>query len=80
VDAQEGSCCAGTLREVVVHRIGIVVGPIIAHVSVNNNLPFENKGNPHDMSLLGARGGVGDFFPEHREIKTSKVISQVLSR
>jgi hypothetical protein len=38
----------------------MVVGPIIAHISVNNNLPFENKGNPHEISLLGARGGVGD--------------------
>jgi hypothetical protein len=43
----------------------MVVGPIIAHVSVNNNLPFENNGNPHEISLLSARGGVGGFLAKY---------------
>jgi hypothetical protein len=42
----------------------MVVGPIIAHVSVNNNLPFENKGNRYETSLPGARGGVAGFLPQ----------------
>lgn len=62
MDAQEGSCCAGTLREVVVHRIGIVVGPIIAHVSVNNLFPPENKGNFLKSPSKARVGRVGLFF------------------
>lgn len=62
MDAQEGSCCAGTLREVVVHRIGIVVGPIIAHVSVNNLFPPKNKGNFLKSPSKARVGRVGLFF------------------